>query len=66
MAGIRNGTAAHRPLRPYCSTFLIFSNVMRPSIRLAVAAVAGWARPVGIGSRGWWNVTEVTPARPFL
>lgn len=35
MAGICNGIAAHRPLRPYCSTFLVFSDYMRPSMRLA-------------------------------
>ena len=35
MAAICNGIAAHAGLRPYCSTFLVFSDYMRPSIRLA-------------------------------
>ncbi len=35
MAAICNGIAAHGGLRPYCSTFLVFSDYMRPSIRLA-------------------------------
>jgi len=35
MAAIANGMAAHGGLRPYVSTFLIFSDYMRPAIRLA-------------------------------
>jgi transketolase len=35
MAGICNGIALHGGLRPFCSTFLIFSDYMKPSIRLA-------------------------------
>jgi transketolase len=35
MAGIVNGLAAHGGLIPYGSTFLIFSDYMRPSIRLS-------------------------------
>lgn len=35
MAGILNGLALHGGLRPYGSTFLVFSDYMRPSIRLA-------------------------------
>lgn len=35
MAGIMNGMAIHKGLRPYCATFLVFSDYMRPSIRLA-------------------------------
>ena len=35
MGGIVNGMALHKGLRPYCSTFLVFSDYMRPSIRLA-------------------------------
>jgi transketolase len=35
MAGISNGIALHGGLRPFCATFLIFSDYMKPSIRLA-------------------------------
>jgi len=35
MGAILNGMALHRGLRPYGGTFLIFSDYMRPSIRLA-------------------------------
>jgi transketolase len=35
MAAIANGIALDATLRPYCGTFLIFSDYMRPSIRLA-------------------------------
>ncbi len=35
MAGILNGLALHGGLRPYSSTFLVFSDYMRPGIRLA-------------------------------
>ena len=35
MGGIANGMALHGGVRPYCGTFLIFSDYMRPSIRLA-------------------------------
>ncbi len=35
MASICNGLALHGGLRPYCGTFLVFSDYMRPSIRLA-------------------------------
>jgi transketolase len=35
MAGILNGMALHGGLRPYGSTFLVFSDYARPSIRLA-------------------------------
>ncbi len=35
MGGILNGMALHRGVRPYGATFLIFSDYMRPSIRLA-------------------------------
>ena len=35
MAAITNGIALDGTLRPYCGTFLIFSDYMRPSIRLA-------------------------------
>jgi len=35
MAAITNGIAYHGGLRPYASTFFIFSDYMRPSVRLA-------------------------------
>ncbi len=35
MGGIVNGIAYHGGLRPFCATFLVFSDYMRPSIRLA-------------------------------
>ncbi|MBI3089281.1 MAG: transketolase [Candidatus Tectomicrobia bacterium] len=35
MGTICNGLALHGGVRPYCSTFLVFSDYMRPSIRLA-------------------------------
>jgi transketolase len=35
MGAISNGIALDGTLRPYCGTFLIFSDYMRPSIRLA-------------------------------
>jgi transketolase len=35
MAAITNGIALDGTLRPYCGTFLVFSDYMRPSIRLA-------------------------------
>lgn len=35
MGGMLNGMASHGGLRPYGSTFLVFSDYMRPSIRLA-------------------------------
>jgi transketolase len=35
MAGILNGMALHRGVRPYGSTFLVFADYLRPSLRLA-------------------------------
>jgi transketolase len=35
MGSISNGIATFKGLIPYCSTFLVFSDYMRPSIRLA-------------------------------
>ncbi len=35
MASIANGLALHGGIRPYVATFLVFSDYMRPSIRLA-------------------------------
>ena len=39
MGGVCNGIAYHGGLRPFCATFLVFSDYMRPSVRLA--AIAG-------------------------
>jgi transketolase len=38
MAGICNGIAYHGGLRPFCATFMVFSDYMRPSIRVAAIA----------------------------
>ena len=35
MAGICNGMALHGGIRPYCATFLVFSDYMRGSMRLS-------------------------------
>ena len=35
MGAICNGLSLHKGLQPYCSTFLVFSDYMRPAIRLA-------------------------------
>jgi transketolase len=35
MAAIANGLVLHRGLRPYIATFLVFSDYMRPAVRLA-------------------------------
>ena len=35
MAAACNGMALHGGLRPYCATFLVFSDYLRPSLRLA-------------------------------
>jgi len=35
MAAVSNGIALDGTLRPYCGTFLVFSDYMRPAIRLA-------------------------------
>ncbi len=35
MASIASGMALHRGLRPYVGTFLVFSDYMRPAVRLA-------------------------------
>lgn len=35
MAAVCNGLALHGPWRPYCGTFLVFTDYMRPSMRLA-------------------------------
>ncbi|MEC8382711.1 MAG: transketolase [Myxococcota bacterium] len=35
MAAIANGLSLHGGVRPYCATFLVFHDYMRPSVRLA-------------------------------
>jgi transketolase len=35
MAAISNGLALHGGVRPYCATFLVFSDYLRPSLRLS-------------------------------
>src|SRR5690606_29649673 len=35
MAAVVNGMAAHGAFVPFCATFLVFSDYMRPAIRLA-------------------------------
>jgi transketolase len=35
MGAVANGMALHSHLRPYCATFLVFSDYMRPTVRLA-------------------------------
>ncbi|MDD5015405.1 MAG: hypothetical protein PHW73_09995 [Atribacterota bacterium] len=35
MGAMVNGIAAHKGFRPYCSTFFVFSDYMRPAIRTA-------------------------------
>lgn len=35
MAAICNGILLHKPLRPFCATFLSFSDYMKPAIRLS-------------------------------
>jgi transketolase len=41
MGGIINGIAAHGGLMPYAATFLIFSDYMRPTLRLAALMELG-------------------------
>ncbi len=40
MAAAANGMALHGGLRPYCGTFLVFSDYMRPAVRLAAMSRA--------------------------
>jgi hypothetical protein len=35
MGGVCNGIALHGGLRPFCATFLVFSDYMKPAVRLA-------------------------------
>jgi transketolase len=57
MGAITNGLAVHRGLRPFCATFLVFSDYMRPSVRLAslmgLPVVYVWTHDsIGLGGDG--------------
>lgn len=57
MAAILNGIALHGPTRPFGGTFLVFSDYMRPAIRLAalmgVPAIYIWSHDsIGLGEDG--------------
>jgi transketolase len=57
MASILNGIALHGPTRPYGGTFLVFSDYMRPAVRLAAlmksAVVYVWTHDsIGLGEDG--------------
>ena len=57
MGAISNGLALHGGLRPYCATFLVFSDYMRPSVRLAnlmdLPVVYVWTHDsIGLGGDG--------------
>jgi transketolase len=57
MTAIANGMAYHQGVRPYVSTFFVFSDYMRPSIRLAalthLPAIYVWTHDsVGVGEDG--------------
>jgi transketolase len=57
MGAINNGLAAHGGLRPFCATFLVFSDYMRPSVRLAalmgLPVVYVWTHDsIGLGGDG--------------
>ncbi len=57
MGSIINGMAYHGGVRGYCSTFFVFSDYMRPSIRLAalsrLPAVYVWTHDsIGVGEDG--------------
>lgn len=57
MGAISNGLAAHGGLRPFAATFLIFSDYMRPSVRLAaltgLPVVYVWTHDsIGLGGDG--------------
>jgi transketolase len=57
MGAISNGLALHGGLRPFAATFLIFSDYMRPSVRLAslmgLPVVYVWTHDsVGLGGDG--------------
>jgi transketolase len=57
MGAISNGMAAHGGLRPFAATFLVFSDYMRPSVRLAclmgLPVVYVWTHDsIGLGGDG--------------
>jgi transketolase len=57
MGSISNGLTLHGGLRPYCATFLIFSDYMRPSVRLAslmdLPVIYVWTHDsIGLGGDG--------------
>jgi transketolase len=57
MGAILNGIALHGPTRPYGGTFLVFSDYMRPAVRLAAlmksAVVYVWTHDsIGLGEDG--------------
>ena len=57
MGSIMNGIAAHGGLRPFGSTFLVFSDYMKPAIRLAAlmqlpVIVIGTHDSIGLGEDG--------------
>jgi transketolase len=57
MGAVSNGLAAHGGLRPFCATFLVFSDYLRPSVRLAalmgLPVVYVWTHDsVGLGGDG--------------
>jgi transketolase len=57
MGAVTNGLAAHGGLRPFCATFLVFSDYMRPSVRLAalmgLPVVYVWPHDsIGLGGDG--------------
>jgi transketolase len=57
MAGIANGMAYHGGIRPFTATFFVFSDYMRPSVRIAALAelpvVHVWTHDsIGLGEDG--------------
>jgi transketolase len=57
MGSILNGIALHGPTRPYGGTFLVFSDYMRPAVRLAAVmntpAIYVWTHDsIGLGEDG--------------
>ncbi|MGF6882379.1 transketolase [Nocardia sp. GAS34] len=57
MGSILNGIALHGPTRPYGGTFLVFSDYMRPAVRLAalmrIPATYVWTHDsIGLGEDG--------------
>lgn len=57
MAGIANGIAYHGGIRPFVATFFVFSDYMRPSVRLAALShlpiIYVWTHDsIGVGEDG--------------